>query len=330
MWTLRCNRRCFKRRGAGGRGRESLLGSFARCPLPRIFRAPAFAGRGARALRTAVRRAMSAATKAISWSGLKRRALSLGAVKAFDHALAVPAAGGADALPGRGDLRRVPAAVAGRRHGDDHRHAQHGGRPVLLRAALRRARQAPLHPPDDAVPRRLGPGLRRAGRPVEPAAARGARAARAIRLAGAGVRRAVGGLDPARLAADHRRAHPLAGLCDRHHRAPARGAGRRRRVVHRRAARDPLDAARLGAGEARAARSTTSTGTTASARRGSSARRSPASSGTARPSAFPTRSIRCARSPTSGSRRACSRSRASPRSRSRRSSATWCTSCATR
>jgi O-antigen/teichoic acid export membrane protein len=49
-----------------------------------------------------------------------------------------------------------------------------------------------------------------------------------------------------------------------------------------------------------------------------------------RRSAARPRSSRCARRPTSGWRRACSRCRASPRSRSRRSSARWCTSCASR
>ena len=64
------------------------------CALPRVLRAHAFAGRGAGALLQPAARAgggMTAAAKALGkgmWMhGLKRRALSLGAVKAFDHGL---------------------------------------------------------------------------------------------------------------------------------------------------------------------------------------------------------------------------------------------------
>ena len=204
---------------------------------------------------------------------------------------AVPAAGGADALPGRRHLRRVPAAVAGRRHGDDGGHAQHGGRPVLLPAALRRARQAALRPPDAAVPRRLGPGLRLRW------SARGTRCCPRRCAA-----REYGALVPAFVAL-----WVVAILLDClptideriRWQAYATGTVSVLRValvavaalVHRRAARHPVAAARRGGGEGSRCCSTTCAATTASARRGSSARRSPTRSATARRSASPTRSI---------------------------------------
>src|SRR6185503_6936957 len=123
---------------------------------------------------------------------------------------ALPAAGGADALPRRGDLRRIPPAVAGGRHGDGPRAAQHAGRAVLLPAALRRAHQAAVRAPDHAVPRGLGTAVLGGAEPVERAAAAGGAPPRGARLAGAGLHGAVGDDDHARLPADHRRAHPLA------------------------------------------------------------------------------------------------------------------------
>src|SRR5258705_817906 len=57
--------------------------------LPRVLQQGALERRGAAPLCAGIRGAgrMSSAAKAIAWHGLKRRALSLGAMKAFDHAM---------------------------------------------------------------------------------------------------------------------------------------------------------------------------------------------------------------------------------------------------
>src|SRR5262249_19962769 len=78
--------RCARNRGAVSRPgpvAARLRG------LPQALRAQPLGRRDARALRPAVRRAsrMSSASGTVSLSRLKRRALSIGAVKAFDHAM---------------------------------------------------------------------------------------------------------------------------------------------------------------------------------------------------------------------------------------------------
>ena len=190
------------------------------------------------------------------------------------------------------------------------------------------AHEAALRPPDAALPRRRRAwSAALAGQPVEPAAAGGGAPARRIRAAGAGVRRAVGRRDAARLPADHRGAHRLAGAGPRSASRPLRaaslvGAGAwltgELRV-------DPVAAARRGGAQAGAAARLRPALPRPRRGPGSSARAFAeqfAPRGAVRPLQRALRAAR--RRPTSGWRRACSRCPASPRSRSRRSSARWC------
>ena len=256
--------------------------------------------------RAAVRRAdgMTAAAKAIAFRRLTRRALSLGVVKAFDKAMQFllpvvlvrcldTATFGEYRLlwllvgtvmtlatlnMSSGLALFLPRAEPARKRLYVHQTILFLALSGLLCAAL-------VGPWNPLVPPAMAP----------------------LQKHGALVPAFVGAVDrgrDARLAADRRGAHPLAGVRHRRHLAAAHRAGRRRRVGERRHPRDPLAAARGGGDQARACSPPTCGATTASARRGSTARRSPTSSASSRRSAWRARSTRCARRPTSGSRRA--------------------------
>ena len=270
------------------------------------------------------RRTMSAAAKAIAAQGLARRALSLGVVKAFDQALQfllpIVLVRCLDAHT-FGEYRLLWLAI-----GTVMALAPFS-MPGALYYFLPRsdaADAAPLRPPDDRLPR--GDGARCARScvsPLNPWMPKTLEPLAQVRRAGAGVRRAVGGLRAARLPADHRGAHPAAGLRQHLARA-ARALPHRRRGawLTRRHGRHPVAAARGGAAQARAARRLHPALPRLEAAV-VSGRCSAARSTTRRPSASRARRTCCAARPTSGWRRRSSRCTASPRSRSPRSSARW-------
>ena len=258
-------------RGRGAARRSATLGAGLRATASRTSSATIPAARCSRATRGCLEEL--AAHEPRQREGERRvqrassaRALSLGAVKAFDHAHAVPAAGGAGALPRRRHLRRIPPAVARGRHGDGARHAQHARArsTTSCRAPSRGASACYIHQTLAFL------ALHRARRrgffvsPLNPLAAGDAAAAR----------RKYGALVPAFVALW------VVACCSTSCR-PSRSASRwqacatigvsalrvallaARRLVHRRHARDPVAAARRGAAQARRCSSATSAASTA-------------------------------------------------------------------